>query len=475
MSNTSNVLSGFIQLTLSSTQLNTTVLESIANNSHPVTISFAPRSTVPELQGNIILDSTDTSTNTCTYRGNVYVMVDVQICSVMNAGFQYAGTTSRPIAELIITFAPNQNLANTKLMDGILLCLPIYDSGTPTHNEYLTQLIDPNMPACNYTNNPGTKYTAETYQTKNNSSLMDCVKSCCNDPNCISYNFSGNTCKLNNVVSSSTTANSNDSSGTINRTTIAQSRGSRSAITPTLQSVFFNSNVDTSQTSLAYTTTFNTVDANEKITSTRSLFIVVFPNGIHITSADYQQLILQMRNRDSSITSSLLPYRVPLRIRNFERTVKSFRKDSSGNIIPVTVSNKGEIAVEQFSDCDSKFKNRVEWYTKPPLVLSRTTSTKTFNSEKCPYYKTSQYKCVPFDQLHDLSGNNLDPQDAYVIPGNTTLQSMINKKQPSNAESVAALNAEIKTTEDIITYGAIGVVGITTIYAMYRVGLYLAD
>ena len=472
MSGMNDVISGFVQLTLGSTQLNTTVLQPIANNSHPVTISFAPRSTVPELQGNVILDSTDTSTNTCTYNGNVYDMVDVQICSVMNKGFQYAGDTALPVAELIITFAPKHNLASTKQMNGILLCVPIYDSGTPNHNEYLTQLIDPNMPACNYTNNPGTKYTAGSYKQGNNSSLVNCVKSCCDDPNCISYNFNGGQCSLNNVVSASTTAGEADSSGSINRNAPAHNTENRNSITPTLQSVFYNSNMDTSQTSLAYVTTFDTVNGDNHIASTKSLFIVVFPVGIHIASAAYQQLVLQMRSNDPSITSALRPYYTPLRVRNYESTVKSFTLDSSGNKIPNVTSNKGEISIFQISNCNDQFKNRFEWFTKPPLVSTKTTSTKTFNSEKCPYYKTSQYKCVPFDQLHDLSGN---PQDAYVIPGNANLKDILDKKQPSNAASVAALEAEMNTTEDIIAYGAMGAVGVIGMYVLYRIAYKLYD
>jgi len=464
MSGSNDSLSGFVQLTLGSTQLNDAVLQPIANNSHPITISFAPRSTVPELQGNMIIDST--AENTCTYKGNVYEMVDVQICSVMNKGYQYAGNTAQPVSELIMTFAPKQNLANTKVMDGILLCTPIYDSGTPNHNDYLTQLIDPNMPACNYTNNPGTKYTEGVYKQGDNSSLLDCVKSCCDDPNCISYNFNGGQCSLHNKVSSSTTAGSSDSSGTINRGAPANNTATRTAITPNLQTVFYNSNMDTSQTSLAYITTFDTVNGTNQISSTRSLFIVVFPIGIHIASAAYQQLILQMRSKDSSITNALRPYYIPLRVRDFERTVKTFNFDSSGNKVPLITSDKGEISIFQISDCNDQFKNRFEWFTKPPLILSKST-TKSFNSEKCPYYKTSQYKCVPFNQLHDLSGN---PQDAYVIPGNSSLQNVLGNKQPSNASSAAALNAEMKATEDIISYGAMGVVGIVLIYVLYRIG-----
>jgi hypothetical protein len=478
MSGINNALSGFIQLTVGSTQLNPTALQSITNNSHPVTISFAPRSTVPELQGNMILEAT--ADNTCTYKGNVYEMVDVQICSLMNKGYQLTGDNTPPVAELIITFAPKQNLAGTKVMDGILLCSPIYDSGVVNYESYLKQLIDPNMPVCSYTNNPGTRYTEGTYKQGNNSSLLDCVKSCCDDPNCISYNFVGGKCSLNNVVSSSTTAGSSDSSGTVNHGAFADNTGGkRTAITPTLQSIFYNSNsdvnVDTAQKSLAYATTFDTVNGNNQIVSTKTLFIVVFPTGIHMAPAAYQQLLLQMRSRDPSITSALRPYYVPLRVRNYENTVQSFTYDSSGNKIPQTTSNKGEISTLQISNCDEQFKNRFEWFTKPPLVSSKSSSLKSFNSEKCPYYKTSQYKCVPFDQLHDLSGNAADPQDAYVIPGNSALQSILNKKQPSNAASVAALEAEMKTTEDIITYGSASVVGIVFIYIAYKVLTKIAE
>jgi hypothetical protein len=471
MSGSNNVLSGFVQLTLGSTQLNTAVLQPIANNSHPVTISFAPRSTAPQLEGNIIIDSTDISTNTCTYKGNVYELVDIQICSVMNRGFQYAGDTSRPVAELIITFAPKQNLAGTKVMDGILLCVPIYDSGAPNHNDYLTQLIDPNMPACNYTNNPGKVYTQGVYRQGDDSSLVGCVKSCCDDPNCISYNFKNGKCSLNNVVSESTTAGDTDSSGTIDRNGTAQNTANRSAITPTLQSIFYNSNVDTSQTSLAYITTFDTVNGNNEITATKSLFIAVFPSGIHMASAAFQQLVLQMRSKVPSLTAALVPYYVPLKVRNYESTVQTFTYDSSGNKVSQSKSDKGEISTFQISNCDDQFKTRFEWYTKPPLVVSKSTKL-SFNSEKCPYYKTSEYKCVPFNQLHDLSGN---PQDAYVIPGNTSLQDMLNKKQPSNAASIAAMEAEKQATEDIITYAAVGVVGLVGLYVIYRIGYKIYD
>lgn len=478
MSASSNTLSGFVQLTLGSTQLSTTVLRPIANNSYPVTISFGPRTLVPEFQGNKILDST--AENTCTYKGNVYELVDVQMCSVMNRGYQYVGDTAQPVSELIITFKPKgSSVAGLTVMDGILLCLPIYDTGTPDYNDYLTQLIDPDMPACNYTNTSATKYTEGVYKQSENSSLLDCVKSCCDDPNCISYNFNGGKCSLNNKVSSSISADSSASSGTIKRNSATNNTGVRSAITPTLQSVFYSSKPNSlPQTSIGYVTTFDTVNQNNQIAATKSLFIVVFPVGIHMASAAYQQLILQMRSKDSSITSALRPYYVPGSIRtvqnSVQKTVQTFNYNSSGNKVPVSISDKGEISIEQISDCNGKFKNHFEWFTNPPFVQNKSFKS-SFNSEKCPYYKTSQYKCVPFDQLHDLSGNNADPQDAYVIPGNTSLQSILDKKQPSNASSNAALEAERKTTEDIITYSAASVVGLVGIYLGYRAVIYLSD
>ena len=115
-----------------------------------------------------------------------------------------------------------------------------------------------------------------------------------------------------------------------------------------------------------------------------------------------------------------------------------------------------------------RFKNHFERFTKPPFVLTKSTSTSSFNSEKCPYYKTSQYKCVPFNQLHDLSGN---PQDAYVIPGNTSLKDILNKKGATTGSSSTGDTDNLKVTEDIITYAAPGIVSIIAVYVLYRIGI----
>ena len=192
------------------------------------------------------------NTNTCIYKGNTFTMQDVQICSVMNKGYILPGQTGEPVAELIISYSPNISAESLNNLSGILLCVPIYDSGVPNHNEYITRLIDPD--------------------------------------------------------------------GTVSNT----------ALVPTLESIFYGWDGDTTQTSLAYKTTFNTVDNNNKL-SFHSLYVVVFPTGIRLSSAMYQQLLLKIRNTDNSIGNTLPAYRVPLGIRNFNNTVTTFYYDSTGN------------------------------------------------------------------------------------------------------------------------------------------------
>ena len=390
MSGALNVLSGFIQLMGPILQQDA---NQIINKSHPLSISFSPRSTPPTLQGNKIIDATDMNTNTCIYKGNTFTMQDVQICSVMNKGYILPGQTGEPVAELIISYSPNISAESLNNLSGILLCVPIYDSGVPNHNEYITRLIDPD--------------------------------------------------------------------GTVSNT----------ALVPTLESIFYGWDGDTTQTSLAYKTTFNTVDNNNKL-SFHSLYVVVFPTGIRLSSAMYQQLLLKIRNTDNSIGNTLPAYRVPLGIRNFNNTVTTFYYDSTGNKVVTGTSNTGVIYATQLSSCTDEFRNRFEWFMKPPYRTGKSKSqSKSFNSEKCPYYKTTQYKCVPFNQLHDLSGSS---QDAYVIPGNTTLKNILDNQSSTklNANMDSVFNQI--STDDIIEYSAIAASTIVILFVVYKAGIYIS-
>jgi hypothetical protein len=122
-------------------------LQSITVDSYPLSVSFSPRKTAPTLIGNRIDESTD---NTCTYRGQKFTLVDVQICDITNRGFILPGNTERPVAELLLSFSSNTQSSDIKNLSGVLICFPIYDSGFVSHDAYIKQLIDPDIPSCKY-------------------------------------------------------------------------------------------------------------------------------------------------------------------------------------------------------------------------------------------------------------------------------------------------------------------------------------
>ena len=454
----SDVNTGFIQLVgpIQQQDLNT-----ITVRSYPLSISFAPRTTIPSLIGNRIDESTE---NTCSYKGQRFSLVDVQICSVTNKGYTLPGQTNEPVAELILSFSANSTQEVSSL-SGILLCVPIYDSGNPGHAEYLNQLIDPSIPSCNYTHLVGSDYLGGDYRNIQNTTLSNCIKECCDDTNCLAYTFGKGQCYLKNSIPN--LVKSTDSSlitGTVNhnvknKNTCAvpncpkqncngqhNGKDSKKSGVPNLESIFYEWNGDTSQGSLAYKTCFETIDTNNNPTS-KTLYIVYFPNGIHLTQAGFQQLLIQLN-------ANLPPYMIPPAIRGGDSTLRSYKFDDEGNKIPTITSQDGIIYSTPISSCSDEFRHRFEYFTLPPR-LPASVSAK-FNSEQCPYYKTTQYKCVPFNQLSDLSGN-------YVIPGNKTLDTILYEKQQAqlqqNAGDIKGSKSDTLTTEQIEGFVA-GVAGL---------------
>jgi hypothetical protein len=440
-----DVNTGFVQLV---GPISTIDLNNITVKSYPLTISFAPRTTIPSLIGNRLDESTE---NTCTYRGKRYNLVDVQLCSVANKGFLLPGDTKPPVAELILTFSPNSPASDLQELSGILLCVPIYDSGTPSHAEYLTQLIEQTIPSCKYTNLVGSDYEGADYQQIPNTSLTSCVKSCCGDTNCLAYTFRSGTCYLKNEIPSIKKGlDKSISAGTVDHNlpnkgatpstcavpvTKGAVKKTTKANATTLQSLFYSSSSDTTQTSLAYRTCFETMDKDDN-PSSKSLYVVVFPHGARLTQAGYQQLLLQLQG-------TLLPYAVPPAIRGGDSTVKSYQISEEGQKIATEISKEGIIYASRISSCTDDFKNRFEYFTLPPLLPATSkngSSASGFNTEQCPYYKTSQYKCVPFNQLTDLSGN-------YVIPGVKTLETIAyeQKQKQENQKGGDSSNSSLST------------------------------
>ena len=467
----SDVNTGFIQLVGPILQQD---LNSITVKSYPLSISFAPRTTIPTLIGNRLDESTE---NTCTYRGQRFSLVDVQICSVTNQGYILPGITQKPVAELILSFSANNQPQDLAGLSGILMCVPIFDSGTPTHGSYLNQIIDPSAPACDYTHLVGSDYTGGDYQQLNNSSLSSCIKACCGDVNCLAYTYKTGTCYLKNSIPSlSKTNDTSMVSGTINHNSGKAKSGScpvpncpvpkcngkhsnqkgpeKKSGVPNLQTIFYEWDGDTSQASFAYKTCFETIDGNNNPTS-RSLYITVFPNGIHLTQSGYQQLLIQMNG-------NLSPYMIPPAIRGGDSTLRSYKFDDDGNKVPTITSQDGIIYSTPLSSCTDEFRHRFEYFTFPPRLPASVSSS--FNSEQCPYYKTTQYKCMPFNQLSDLSGN-------YVVPGNKTLDTLLYEKelaqQKENAGDMPSTTNTL-TTEQIegIVAGVAGI-GIAAVLAIY--------
>jgi hypothetical protein len=444
--------------------IQTSDLNAISVSKNPLIFLFGPKSTPPTLiNGNMIDESTG---NSISYNGNKFLLGNIQICKSIHDTYRLPGQTQLPVAELILSFHASSLPKYLSEISGILLCVPIYNSGNSSHSEYLDQLIDPTSISCNYTNESGAEYEGTSYKTINNSSLIKCVKSCCDDTNCLAYTFKSGVCSLKNTIP---TLNKNRESsiisGKINRNTPLKpqcestKKGdnlSSTAIVPNLESIFYESNNDTSQTSFAYKTCFETLNTNNELQS-NGLYVFVFPNGIHLTQQNFENLRLRINN-------TLKEYEVPPAIRGPDPTLYTYKMDG-GNKKIISTSNNGNIYKTSISTCTTEFKDRFEYFTSPPFSQSsssslsqsiRANSSHLGNSpnlsralDQCNYYKTNQYKCVPFDQLRDLSGE-------YVIPGNVTMDDIMKKQnqteQNQNQTVIPSVSMDVGDMEEIIGY-----------------------
>lgn len=454
--------------------IQTSDLNHISVSESELSILFGPKSIPPTIvNGNRIDESTG---NSVTYKGKTFLLSDIQICSVIHNTYRLPGQTQSPVAEMILSFyASTTPMYNTEI-SGILLCVPIYNSGNPSHNEYLDQLIDPDSIACNYINESGAEYEGTSYKTLNDSSLVKCVKACCDDTNCLAYTFKSGTCYLKNTIPPiNKNRESSIISGKINRNAPfkpkcesdkkREDKNGSSAIVPNLETIFYETNNDRSQTSFAYKTCFETVNTNNQL-QYKSIYVFVFPNGIHLTQQNFENLSLRMNN-------TLKDYELPPAIKGPEPTLYTY-KMNDGNKIINTISTNGNLYRTSISTCTDEFKNRFEYFTNPPLLLSSTKSNsfKLGNSpnllrnlDQCNYYKTTQYKCVPFDQLRDLSGE-------YVIPGDATMDDIIKKQkqtnQNQNEKVIPSVSFEADDMGQIIGYVIGGIIVLFGISKLFK-------
>jgi len=453
----SDVNTGFIKLVGPILQHD---LNTITVKSYPLSISFSPRTTPPSLIGNRIDESTE---NTCTYRGQRFSLVDVQICAPLSKGYILPGQRLEAVAELVLSFSSNKSVDDLSVLSGILMCVPIYDSGAPRHADYLSQIIDPNIPSCSYTHLVGSDYSGGDYNNFSNSTLTSCIKACCDDINCLAYTYSNGTCYLKNSIPNLIkTGDTTTVAGTVNHNVPNKNicpmpncpkpncngkhnkdEKKKSGV-PNLETIFYAFDDDSTQTSLAYKTCFETIDSNNT-PSSRSLYVVVFPNGITLTQSGFQQLLIQLN-------SNLPTYTIPPSIRGGDSTLRSFSFDDNGNKIPTIISQDGIIYSTPISSCTDDFRHRFEFFSLPPRLPISSSSSSKWNTEQCPYYKTSQYKCMPFNQMTDL-GNLKD--GTYVIPGNKTLDTILMERdQTQQKQNMGDIEVSKDTlsTEQIEAY-----------------------
>jgi len=330
--------SGFIQLT---GPIPPHALKEISQNRYPIQTSFAPRTTPASLTSFHISDTN----HTCLYRNKTYNLVDIQICQPLHTGYTLPSVTEQSSAEMILSFSGADPT-------GLLISLPIFNTGAVSNDQYLSQVLhQPNIA---------------------NAATLDTM----------------------------------------------------------LQ-----------QTSFGYRTCFEMVNGSGKVTPS-SLYVLVFPGGVHLSNSDYVML-----------TKGTLPrFGIPPAIRNGEQTVQKYTI-TDGKKQSTQLSSDGFIYTIPISTCDQEFLHKLEYFLQAPPPVKKQGLSKTFGVT--PLYQPSQYKCVPFDQ-----NKNLNEQNGliYVTPGtsNQTLQQLITTPTPTNGTTVGGYT--VTELETIIGASVVGAV-----------------
>lgn len=217
-----------------------------------------------------------------------------------------------------------------------------------------------------------------------------------------------------------------------------------------LQTILFDNEKDMSQVSLSYKTC---IDAMNVLTpESYTLQVVYFPNGIVLTSQVMQKLIkvatqtkdYEVKEKDDKtgktkekeISKRQFPvFELPPALRNAHWTVRSYKYDKDGNKTPSILSPEGYLYTTQYSSVSDEFKNRFQFFMKPPSLPGK------FSSDMCPYYKTTQYKCVPFNSITDLSGD-------YVIPGGAASLKSVLDAQKLMMDKAKGININGENVQD---------------------------
>lgn len=181
-----------------------------------------------------------------------------------------------------------------------------------------------------------------------------------------------------------------------------------------IQTVFFETKDDKTQSSIAYNTSIQITNSEKKPTSCLSMKVFYYPNGIRLNGQDFNSFNIILTNTNEKEVRS---YVIPNALTGGNPIATDY--DLATNQI-TSISTIYNVPVTQITIADAG--NKIEYF-KLPMSLS---GTKDFTSS-CPYYRTDQYKCVPFHRLTDLSGNQ-------VIKNANTLADVLKEQNEANYE-----------------------------------------
>jgi hypothetical protein len=219
---------------------------------------------------------------------------------------------------------------------------------------------------------------------------------------------------------------------------------------PSIKTLFYKDNSDSSQASLAYTTCFETINSNG-VPDSKGLYVIVFPRGICNTSF-------------TSLSSAIKKYKIPIPIKGTDPTVIRYRFDDDGNKKSTATSTDGFLYTTQISSCSDEFKNYIQHFTIPPGLPSSSTAA---GNRPNNLYRPAQYKCVPFDQLRDMSGK-------YVKLGSKSMEQVMSEQQKAtlaaqNASATSDAPVDSDSTELILEIVGTGVGVILFSFIIYSV------
>ena len=146
-------------------------------------------------------------------------------------------------------------------------------------------------------------------------------------------------------------------------------------------------------------------------------------------------------------------YRVPVSLRGPDPTLRTYQLTQQGDKRVGTTSTLGELPVSSLSSCSAEFKKTLEFCTVAPMLGEGRMIQKVAVDPS----KSSNYKCVPMEQLRDANGQ-------FIKLGSKTLKTVLEEQQKAQtAAEIATVSGADKTIELVLeivgTAGVLAIIG----------------